>query len=417
MRDTNPTCPQCHSLLASSEVGNLCVGCGYLQRRHHNHTPSLQQNDNHKYHPHDNGHDDNNYPGDLEAPKGLDEILFAPTLASTNPDNNHHEAPRYPVAQKPQIINHRASSHYNKRLNKQLETLKTPEIESPIEPESSLEPGPPSYYFADNIKDSHSESQQSRIEDYNEPAPSNAVEPTKPHRPSPYLLNANDTEATNEITPSEHRHPSENNSTLTPPPLENNAITSKHHKDDPPAQKDRVMAQADALLKMASTSQGTRDSSFKWNYIIITITIMLLIGIGGFLTISLLQKPTPQPSTSSQSTTPNSSPTPSNRTESAKRDSERKDTLNTIAIALATYKKAHGAYPAGEDITALNALTSSDPPYIEEIKNDPLSNPASGLTIKYGYNSDGSQFTLTASLENKQDPDAVNGLYVVKSVQ
>lgn len=111
----------------------------------------------------------------------------------------------------------------------------------------------------------------------------------------------------------------------------------------------------------------------------------------------------------------NSSPTPTNLTESAKRDSERKDSLNTIAIALAAYKKANGTYPSGNDIEVLSALTSSNPPYLREIKTDPLSNPENGVVIKYGYTSDGTKFTLTASLENKQDSDAVNGLYVVKS--
>ena len=182
---------------------------------------------------------------------------------------------------------------------------------------------------------------------------------------------------------------------------------------------DVALVRADALLAAAATTQKTAGSS-KANYIIIAITIVLILGVGSFLAFNLLKKPTSQNTpqqtiASTPSASQNSSPTPTNLTESAKRDSERKDSLNTIAIALAAYKKANGTSPSGNDIEVLSALTSSNPPYLREIKTDPLSNPENGVIIKYGYTSDGTKFTLTASLENKQDSDAVNGLYVVKS--
>jgi len=414
----NSTCPQCFSQLANSEVGNLCISCGYLQRRHHNHTPSADE-DQGKY-------EESLSPGNLEAPRGLDNLISpddppnTPTLTDSDIANTSEEDTSY--SEPPRIINHHASSQYKRRLDRYRKTLETPELESAIEPESSLE--------QPDIPVS-TESTAPTSEDYQyypSPAPidqttvkdqvtaenqDNFVEVDEPHKPSPYMLNMSEVESPNNSSSPEYHSPLHN-------PQQTNSKIEYHDK---PASKEldqdstTAMDRADALLAAASSSKQT--SSSRSNYLIITVTIILLLGVGTFLILSLVQKPKPtsqSPSVSSQPVSPQStSPTPSNLTESAKRDAERKDTLNTMAIALAAYKKNNGSYPSGNDIETLKILTSSNPPYLREVKNDPLSNPESNLIIKYGYNSDGSQFTLTASLENKQDSDAVNGLYVVKS--
>ncbi len=419
----NQTCPQCYSQLTSSEVGNLCVTCGYLQRRHHNHAPARDEDDTIQQEP-THQHPDHALPGNLEAPRGLDELLFndpAPTeTASIN--KPHEEAPpAHEQVEKPRIINHRTSSQYRRRLAQQIETLETPEIESPIEPESSLEtadtPAPTitpdtSIINEDNTTPSAPTPSLESVE-----TPDDSTEDIpKPHRPSPYLLNASDAEQAKSMPHPEYVSPLELTAKNTP---KTPSTPQPAMADTPKPEADVALARADALLAAAATSQKSAGSS-KANYIIIAITIVLILGVGSFLAFNLLKKPTgqntSQPTTASTpSASQNSSPTPTNLTESAKRDAERKDSLNTIAIALAAYKKANGAYPSGNDIEVLSALTSSNPPYLREIKTDPLSNAENGVVIKYGYTSDGTKFTLTASLENKQDSDAVNGLYVVKS--
>jgi hypothetical protein len=410
----NSTCPQCFSQLANSEVGNLCISCGYLQRRHHNHTPSADE-DQRQY-------EESLSPGNLEAPRGLDNLLFPddPPNTPTPSDLDIAEPPEKDTinSEPPRIINHHVSSQYKRRLGRYRKALETPELESAIEPESSLEqPDIPisteptattSEDYPSTPANQTTVKDQTTMEDQD-----NFVEVNEPHKPSPYMLNM-----------SEVKSSSNSNSPEYHSPLHNSQQTnSKIEYHDQPASKESdqdsktAMDRADALLAAASSNKKT--SSSRSNYLIITITIILLLGVGTFLILSLVQKPKPTPQSPSVSNPPVSSqsisPTPSNLTESAKRDAERKDTLNTMAIALAAYKKNNGSYPSGNDIETLKILTSSNPPYLREVKNDPLSNPESNLIIKYGYNSDGSQFTLTASLENKQDSDAVNGLYVVKS--
>lgn len=418
----NQTCPQCYSQLTSSEVGNLCVTCGYLQRRHHNHAPARDEDNTIQQEP-THQHADHALPGNLEAPRGLDELLFNnPTSAETTSINKPLEevAPTPEQVEKPQIINHRTSSQYRRRLAQQIETLETPEIESPIEPESSLEAADiPTPVITPDTTTANEDSAHSA------PTPSlesietqddSAEDTPKPHRPSPYLLNMSDAEEAKSMPHPEYVSPLDSAAKHTPktPPNPQPTMT-----DAPKPEADVALARADALLAAAATTQKSAGNS-KANYIIIAITIVLILGVGSFLAFNLLKKPTSQNTpqqtiASTPSASQNSSPTPTNLTESAKRDSERKDSLNTIAIALAAYKKANGTYPSGNDIEVLSALTSSNPPYLREIKTDPLSNPENGVVIKYGYTSDGTKFTLTASLENKQDSDAVNGLYVVKS--
>lgn len=418
-KEMNQTCPQCYSQLASSEVGNLCVNCGYLQRRHHNHAP-VQDHDETSSDSSTHQHDDHTMPGNLEAPRGLDALLFSSESATkpqAEPLRESFDTQAPEPREKPQIINHHSSSQYRRRLERQLQTLETPEIESSIEPDSTLEaaetaPGAPHSENPATLPTTVAWSSQPT-----ESAEEDVIEVHEPHRPSPYLINMADTD-----TEVAHPTPEYHSPLHTPPkPAPTNDTPNHPHSSSPttstPPQSEAALARADALLAAAASPQKA-SATAKTNYIIIAVTIIILLGIGSFLAFTLLRKPTPQTSTApstSSNTVQSSSPTPTNLTESAKRDAERKDTLNTIAIALAAYKKANGTYPSGNDIAVLSALTSSNPPFLREIKTDPLSNTESGVVIKYGYSSDGAKFTLTASLENKQDPDAVNGLYVVKS--
>ncbi len=418
----HPTCPQCFSQLASSEVGNLCVNCGYLQRRHHNHTPGHDEDTTTP--PNHHAHTDHVTPGNLEAPRGLDDLLFThqperPRMSEPASEHQPHTPPQ--ATEAPRIINHRSSSQYRRRLEKRLQTLHTPELESAIEPDSSLEQPNQLEPTAASAPIPEAPMQQSPPPSYStdlkEAEDSDVVEVNEPHRPSPYMLNMGGSEVLeNPDKPEPQYHsPLHDTPPSTHLPEKNTASSSEKSV---PAGSDAAMTRADALLAAAATPQKDSAGS-RMNYIIVAITIVLLLGLGSFLGFNLLKAPQNstknQSSTNSSSNTPSTSPTPSNLTEAANRDEERKNSLNTIAIALAAYKKSSGNYPVGNDIQVLTALTSSNPPYLREIKNDPLSNEETGVIIKYGYNSDGTKFTLTASLENKQDSDAVNGLYVVKS--
>lgn len=435
----NQTCPQCYALLTSSEVGDLCVQCGYIQRRHHNHIPeptdhaSTHQNPQNEL-----------TPGNLEAPTGLDSLLFptneadlkssddAQTMPETSYDNlaepkTDHAGHDF-SSEKPQIINHHTSSQYRKRLQQRLNNLKTPEIESSLEPESSLAAEYPSSYSERLTEPSQQPAAVETLSQSDSTKP-DVVEVNEPHRPSPYLLNMSQDEQESAYQPKYHsplKTPSVasgkdevstiHNSQapkLTPTPQTSPPTT------DTPSIPDDVLTRADALLAAASTSKKT-DTGKHLNYLIGGITLIIFIGLGTFLAFSLF-KPSPTTTTSPSTTTSatpkseSTSPTPSNQTDSSKRDTERKEALNDISTALSAYKKTNGTYPVGDDISVLVVLTASDPPYIDEIKDDPLNDADSGVVVKYGYSSDGTKFTLTATLENKQDRDAVNGLYVVKS--
>jgi hypothetical protein len=437
----NQTCPQCYALLTSSEVGDLCVQCGYIQRRHHNHIPEPTDHTSNHLNP-----QNNLTPGSLEAPEGLDSLLFptnkpdpesghdAQTMPETsyddlvNPKTNHegHDL----SSEKPQIINHHTSSQYRKRLQQRLDNLKTPEIESSLEPESSLAAAYPTSY-------SEKQTEPSQPYDATDTLPANTepdvIEVNEPHRPSPYLLNMNQDEQESTHQPKYHS-PLKTAATTG----DKNEVSTVHHSHAPkePADKpttslqtaspttnaspkpDDVLSRADALLAAAATPKKA-DTGKRLNYLIGGITLIIFIGLGIFLVSSLFkpsQTTTASPSvTTSDTPKPAStSPTPSNQTDSSKRDTERKETLNDISTALSAYKKTNGTYPVGDDISVLVVLTASDPPYISEIKDDPLNDADSGVVVNYGYSSDGTKFTLTAALENKQDPDAANGLYIVK---
>lgn len=91
------------------------------------------------------------------------------------------------------------------------------------------------------------------------------------------------------------------------------------------------------------------------------------------------------------------------------RDSERKGDLRTLKIKLEEYFQDNSVYPA-----TLSDLTGGNPPYIKTVPVDPKNKqnynytpaPAGGPYTSY---------TLTATLENKNDKEAPNGAFTVDS--
>lgn len=435
----NQSCPRCYALLAHSEVGDLCVQCGYIQRRHHNRVP--EPDDNYQNHSSQN---DDIRPSNLESPSGLDSLLFpektpekpsyqTPSDYNNPVNNNIDNHPTTPGNEKPQIINHHSSSQYRKRLEEHKKRLELPEIESAIEPESSLDAHYPTLPMQHPPEASHISSpgvasliDSSLQTEGDEP---DVVEVNEPHRPSPYLLNMVPNDRDKNKEPDSYHQPkyhsplkSTHTKPSTTPP---NPISSQPTNEPPsnlPPKAEDALSRADALLA-AAASPSKESTGKNINYLIIIVVLLIFFGLGGFFAFSLLNPSStniPSPSSTSPTTSgaiqsSSTSPTPSNQTESAKRDSKRKDDLNEISTALSAYKKTNGNYPIGEDISALEVLTESSPPYIDEIANDPKSDEESGEIIKYSYSSDGNKYTLTASLENKQDPDASDGFYILKS--
>ena len=100
------------------------------------------------------------------------------------------------------------------------------------------------------------------------------------------------------------------------------------------------------------------------------------------------------------------------------RDSQRKSDLRNIKTALETYYNDNNVYPdraactPHEDAclkTALNPVNAN--PYMKDVPKDPQA------TKNYVYTSAnaGATYTLSATLENKNDKEATNGTYTVNS--
>lgn len=402
-QDMSNICPHCQSELSASVVGDLCLTCGYANRAHH-------------YRQDDGPGPSSQHQHMQDTPQVHEPVSpLADDYQSSLSQPIHHSA-----SPKPQIVNHRASSHYKRRLETLQQLLEQPELESSIEPESSLSmseseiptqaPQPSTHTpLTDHTEHPVLDTVVELEHTIEAEAHHHQAEPEKPaiHRPSPYVLVPEEAHDQLQAEPNVNR-----TSIKLPEP----DATLTHHKPVTVASEE-ALKRADALLASAQTDHSANKSKF--NYVIMGVTAAILIGLTGFLLLNVFAAPkadAPQQSNSPQPNTSSSSPTPSNQTEGALRDTQRKDDLNALAIALAAYKKAIGSYPKGSDIAVLTPLTTGDPVYIKEIKNDPLSDPQQGLVIKYGYSSeDGTKFILTASLENKQDSDATNGLYIVKS--
>ncbi len=103
----------------------------------------------------------------------------------------------------------------------------------------------------------------------------------------------------------------------------------------------------------------------------------------------------------------------------AGRDAARKADLRRIAVALAEYAASATpfGYPVAEEALRLDqseALQNALRPYLSEVPTDPQAPDR-----YYGYQSDGTNFRLTAVLEAADDPEAAQSgnlsLYVIES--
>lgn len=93
------------------------------------------------------------------------------------------------------------------------------------------------------------------------------------------------------------------------------------------------------------------------------------------------------------------------------RDATRKSDLRQIKVALEAYltdqKPEKFPVYTGNITGADTVSVALVPTYIKKMPTDPVG------TNAYTYTSAGSSFTMTATLENTKDPDAVNGVYTV----
>ena len=102
------------------------------------------------------------------------------------------------------------------------------------------------------------------------------------------------------------------------------------------------------------------------------------------------------------------------------RDSTRKNDIRSIKQALETYYTDNNVYPTTSGACTPDAasclgtvLTSGTTPYAKTVAKDPKANQ------NYTYTPTGTpvtSYTLTATLENKNDKDAPNGTYTINSV-
>ena len=265
---------------------------------------------------------------------------------------------------RPQIINHHSSSQYRKRLQERLSALEIPEIESPAAmPEIS--------------------------------APSNTDNKTEP------------------FAANKQKNPNNNNDpslTADEQALLHTALAESQNRDVQTHQSvhhGTAAERAEQLMRAAAT-QPNSITAYK-NQILITVSVVV---IGGAILTGWALTRAPQKPSSQTIDSVSPSATPSNQAQQA-RDKVRKSDLNTLSIGLESYKKNAGVYPSGSNISVLEPLTQTSPPYITKIPIDP-SSKENGI-IQYGYTSDGKSFTLSTVLENKSDPDTRNGVYVVKN--
>ena len=85
------------------------------------------------------------------------------------------------------------------------------------------------------------------------------------------------------------------------------------------------------------------------------------------------------------------------------RDSDRKNELKNLQQKLETHFNDNDSYPA--------ALADLDPAPTTDETTDPR-----GATYTYSPDATGSTYTLSATLENDNDPDATAGVYTLNSV-
>lgn len=85
------------------------------------------------------------------------------------------------------------------------------------------------------------------------------------------------------------------------------------------------------------------------------------------------------------------------------RDTDRKNELKNVQTKLETYFNDNGSYPTSMDDAVANA----------GVTDDERTGPRNDT---YGYESDGDSYTLTATMENENDPDSTAGVYTLSSV-
>lgn len=457
-----PPCPNCETPLASSSVGFLCTNCGKAYR----YTDPDPELDPLAPTPPANHHNyASSHTADQTGSDYADHESFRSPTASPKPDELPSQLAPEPDFQSAQIINHHWTSHasqrdrhrqpqhdhsssdYNSAATHQSDdSLSSPaprlypvtapiDHEAPAKAPSEADPNWPT-------PDGH------RTTDAGETPSAQEYEPTAhdtepdadeaasygPHKPSPHILDvtgAADNQAYTPHSPLTDRHdyveqvhelddtpellpsfvdthglePTPGTPSTTTQPLP----TTAQQLDD----KSAALARAEALLASASTPSTEARSNKNLYLIVGTIVALIIMSVAAF---TILKPPTSSTTVSVSPSASSPSVAPTNTQSAAgKRDTQRKDDLNALSVALAAYQKATGSYPVGSDISALTPLTTATPPYIKAISLDPQSDEANGVVIRYGYTSDGKTFTLTATLENKNDPDGKNGLYIVKS--
>lgn len=413
----------------------MCTNCGRLFR----YAEPDELGDDHTTPPEDLSHGGGAFEASSEQPEASGAIETPSPeegLASSEPQTSSDH---------PQIINHHASSHYRRRLNERMHALERPELEPPDDLQVS--PGLTQQDHIDSANEHHlqetttlataataadvwsqSDNHDTEVQHTDPLQTSHDTPETEseelwgPHKPSPHILDvASSTPDTHEqdlipgspldLREADTDHPPVKDSTFhstTPSTPIHTQSRGNQTKDS------EALAKADALLAAASTQAPNKNSS---NLVWLGITAVIVVGLASFLTFNLLKPANTQPTTStSPSSTVSATQSPTNtQSASAKRDAQRKADLNDIAVGLSAYQKSTGKYPVGTDISALQPLTTANPPFIKSINSDPNNDPDNGVIIKYSYTSDGTTYTLAASLENKNDPDAKNGLYIVKS--
>lgn len=392
-------CPNCQGRMVALSHENFCLSCG-------------------KSFPLSTGkplQEDSSTPQHTHIPEphsSFDPIPTPDRTPLSGPSDVHDDGDFTPQP----IINHHATSYARRRLDAQIADLEAqPELESGIDPEEELEA--PHTAYAGLISDDESRHQDQQ-HDSAEESPSedlpaqkesdttnedikedSAEELEKPIKQSAYVVSATQPLGTSQASI---------------PPLTEGLSPEEQLLRDARAlasekPTDSAHSKADEILAAAATPEKTSRSSRSWILIVISIC---MVG-GSILGAWYLLRPASSPA--SKTPTPSSTvqPTATPSLDPAKRDSQRKSDLNSIAIGLEAYHKATGAYPVGSDISILSPLEKTTPPFITKVNVDPSSTES--VVIKYAYVSDGSGFTLSATLEKSQDADAKDGLYVVRN--
>jgi len=152
-------------------------------------------------------------------------------------------------------------------------------------------------------------------------------------------------------------------------------------------------------------SAVTKPAASKSNSLrlVILVLIALVVAIGGYILFTkFFGKFSSKNQTSTTSVfTPSAEDT---TTAKVSLDDQRKSDLHAIQEALINYFAAQTKYPVSEKLVLLNTpgnILEKElvPTYINKLPVDPVS------TKSYGYKSDGKTFTLTAVLDNANDPD------------